>query len=55
MRKLGELAGVTHVTVVRMESGKLDPRLSTVLRLCRALGITVDQLLGVATEPRKGR
>lgn len=55
VRKLGELAGVTHVTVVRMESGKLDPRLSTVLRLCGALGITVDQLLRVAAKPRKGR
>ena len=55
VRKLGELASVTHVTVVRMESGKLDPRFSTVLRLCGALGITVDQLLGVATKPQKGR
>ena len=55
MRKLGELADVHYVTIVRMESGKLDPHLSTILRLCGALGITVHQLLGVANTPRKGR
>jgi transcriptional regulator with XRE-family HTH domain len=55
VRKLGELADVHYVTIVRMESGNLDPHLSTILRLCRVLGITVDQLLGMASAPRKGR
>jgi predicted transcriptional regulator len=55
VRKLGELSGVHYVSIVRMESGKLDPQLSTILKLCDALGITPNQLLGVATEPRKGR
>ncbi len=55
VRKLGELSDVHYVSIVRMESGKLDPHLSTVLKLCGALGITVDQLLGVAPTPRKGR
>ena len=30
VRKLGELAGVHHVLVVRMESGRLDRQLTTV-------------------------
>lgn len=55
VRKLGELSGVHYVTIVRMEAGKLDPQLSTLLKLCRALAVTPNQLLGVAAEPRKGR
>jgi transcriptional regulator with XRE-family HTH domain len=55
VRKLGALADVHYVTIVRMESGNLDPHLSTILRLCGVLGITVDQLLGMASAPRKGR
>ena len=55
VRKLGELADVHYVTIVRMESGKLDPQLSTILKLCGALGVTLNQLLGVANKPRKGR
>ena len=55
VRKLGELSGVHYVSIVRMESGKLDPQVSTLLKLCHALGVTPNQLLGVAVEPRKGR
>lgn len=55
VRGLGERSGVHYVTIVRMESGKLDPQLSTILKLCEALGITLNQLIGVATKPRKGR
>ena len=39
VRKLGELAGVHYVSIVRMESGKLDPQLSTLLKLCEALNL----------------
>jgi len=55
VRKLGKLSGVHYVSIVRMESGKLDPQVSTLLKLCGALGVTPNQLLGVAAEPRKGR
>jgi transcriptional regulator with XRE-family HTH domain len=54
VRKLGELAGVHYVSIVRMESGKLDPQLSTLLKLCEALNISLTQLVGVAHTPRKG-
>jgi DNA-binding XRE family transcriptional regulator len=36
---LADSAGLTRMTVQRMESKKLDPRLSTVLELARALGM----------------
>lgn len=55
VRKLGELAGVHYVSIVRMESGKLDPQLSTLLKLCEALDITLNQLIGVARKPQEGR
>jgi DNA-binding XRE family transcriptional regulator len=55
VRKLGELSGVHYVSIVKLETGKLDPQLSTVLKLCKALGITLNQLVDVVTEPRKGR
>ena len=50
VRKLGELSGVHYVSVVKMEAGRLDPQLSTVLKLCRALHITPNQFLGVASK-----
>jgi predicted transcriptional regulator len=55
VRKLGELSGVHYVSIVKMEGGKLDPQLSTVLKLCGALDISLTQLVGVANTPRKGR
>jgi transcriptional regulator with XRE-family HTH domain len=55
VRKLGELSGVHYVSIVKMEGGRLDPQLSTVLKLCGALNISLTQLVGVANTPRKGR
>lgn len=49
LRKLGDLSGVHYVSLVKMEAGRLDPQLSTLLKLCRSLGITLNQLVG---EPR---
>jgi transcriptional regulator with XRE-family HTH domain len=46
LRKLGELAGVHYVSLIKLEAGRLDPRLSTLLRLCKALRITLNQLVG---------
>ena len=53
VRKLGELSGVHYVSIVKMEAGRLDPQVSTMLKLCQALDITPNQLLGVATQPQK--
>jgi len=55
LRKLGELSGVHYVSLVKLEAGRLDPQLSTLLKLCAALHITLNQLIGVARRPQKGR
>ena len=43
------------VNLARLEAGRLDPQLSTILKLCKALRITPNQLIGVARKPQKGR
>lgn len=55
LRKLGEVSGVHYVSLARLEAGQLDPQLSTLLKLCEALNITLNQLVGVAKKPQKGR
>ena len=55
LRQLGELSGVHFVSLAKLEAGKVDPQLSTLLKLCRALHITPNQLIGVAGRPQKGR
>lgn len=55
LRKLGELSGVHFVSLAKLEAGQLDPQLSTLLKLCKALGVTLNQLVGVAKRPQKGR
>ncbi len=45
LRRLGDLSGVHYVAVARLEAGKLDPRLSTLIKLCKALGITLNELV----------
>jgi transcriptional regulator with XRE-family HTH domain len=46
VRKLAELSGVHYVSLVRIEGGKLDPRLSTVQRIAQALGVPLSELVG---------
>jgi transcriptional regulator with XRE-family HTH domain len=52
LRRLGEISGVHYVAVARLEAGKLDPRLSTLMKLCKALGVTLNDL--VKQPGRKG-
>ena len=51
LRQLGERSGVSFVTISNIETGKLDPRLSTLERLARALGISIRDLF--PAEPRR--
>jgi len=46
LRKLGDLSGVHYVSLVKMEAGRVDPQLSTLLKLCKALRVTLSQLVG---------
>ncbi len=55
VRKLAELSGVHYVSLVRMEGGKLDPRLSTVQRIAQALGVTLSELVGDQPQSTKRR
>jgi len=52
LRVLSRKAGVGLATLVRVEAGKFDPRLSTLRKLAKALRVTVCQLLG--EQPKKG-
>jgi len=44
---------VHHVSIARIEMGILDPRLSTVRKLAKALSVTVSELVG-DKRPKKG-
>jgi len=46
LRKLGERAGASYVTLARIEAGIYDPRLSTLRKVARALKVTVAQVIG---------
>jgi transcriptional regulator with XRE-family HTH domain len=46
LRKLGGLSGVHYVSLVKLEAGRLDPQLSTLLKLCQALRVSLSQLVG---------
>ncbi len=46
---LAERAGLSRMTVQRTESGQIDPRLSTLLEMARALGL---ELMSVPAELR---
>jgi transcriptional regulator with XRE-family HTH domain len=53
LRQLGEQSGVSYVNISNIETGKLDPRLSTLERIAQALDINVRALF--PTERRTSR
>jgi transcriptional regulator with XRE-family HTH domain len=46
LRKLAELSGVHYMNLFKIENGHIDPQLSTLLKVCKALGVTLDGLVG---------
>ena len=46
--ELARSCGLTASTVVRCESGKCNPTISTVLKLAAGLGVSINDLLQVA-------
>jgi transcriptional regulator with XRE-family HTH domain len=54
LRVLAKLAGVGVATLARMEAGEWDPRLSTLQKLAKTLGVTVGALIGETSLKRKG-
>ena len=55
--KLSEESGVPRVNITRYENGTRAPKAVDALKLARALGVTVEELLGVDTveTPEGGR
>ncbi len=51
-RELAELAGVSRVTVIRIESGLDDPYPSTVRKLANALGVEPSDLMAAERHSR---
>jgi transcriptional regulator with XRE-family HTH domain len=46
LRALKKVSGVAVATLARIEGGGYDPRLSTLRRIAKALGVTVAELIG---------
>ena len=53
LRKLAKVAGVHYVSLARLEGGTADPRLSTIRKLSKALGVSIADLVG-ESQPGKG-
>jgi transcriptional regulator with XRE-family HTH domain len=45
LRTLADISGVHYISLVRIEGGVLDPRLSTLLKLSAALQIEISDLI----------
>ena len=45
VNRLAELAGLTHVGILNIESGKRSPQLRTALKIADALDIRISDLL----------
>jgi len=49
--KLAQEAGISYNTLIKIErSGIKNPKIETVLKLARALGISIDKLVGDKDE-----
>ena len=55
LRSLADLSGVHYVSLARMEAGQLDPRLSSVQRVAKALGVSVSELIGEQPVTKGGK
>lgn len=44
--QLAQLVGVDQSDLSHIEAGRHDPRLDTALKLARALGVSVEELVG---------
>ena len=44
-KEAAQLANVSHLTLIALESGKRDPYMPTVTKLARAYGVPVEELV----------
>ena len=54
LHELADRAGVSYVTIARIESGRMSPTVTTLEKLAQALGITVRDLFP-REKPHKRR
>lgn len=51
-QKLSDISGIQQATICLIEIGQTEsPRISTLLKLSRALGCTIDDLVEKEAEP----
>lgn len=55
LHALADRAGVSYVTIVRVEQGHMSPTVALLEKLAPALGITVRDLFPVKRRPRWAR
>ena len=55
LRTLGVMAGIHAVSLVRLEGGKFDPRLSTLRKLAQALEVSVCDLIDQPQTKKGGK
>ena len=53
LRELKKSSGIAVSNLALLEAGECDPRLSTLRKLAKALGVTVANLIG-ESKPGKG-
>jgi len=54
LRALKERSGVAVATLARIEAGGYDPRLSTLMKLAKALGVSMAELIGERSRTKGG-
>ncbi len=53
LRALADKAGMTYVALLRMELGQTDPRLGSLRRLAKVLGVAVAEIIGEGKPARR--
>ena len=54
LRALKKASGVAVSSLARFEAGQVDPQLSTLRKLAKALNVTVAELIGERSFKKKG-
>lgn len=51
--QLSDVSGVPRITIIRIERGEVDPRMSTLRRISKALGVEVSDFLNKNKEDKE--
>jgi DNA-binding XRE family transcriptional regulator len=51
--RLSDISGVPRITIIRIERGEVDPRMSTLRRISKALGVEVSDFLNKTKEDKE--